>query len=396
MSDGYPLRPLGEVMRLDIRRTLMVPATTYRLAGVLNAGQGLVAKGEFDGGDTEYATMNVLRVDQVVMRKLTAWEGPITVVPAEFDGFVASNEFPTFTLGPEVVPDWMRHVCRSPRLWAEMKNRVRGTVQRRKRLNPEQLLQIQLPIPPREVQAGIVEMLDAVDDQIIALDAEVASLRSLLAGTRRELESVEDKTTLVDLAEPRGVQIGPFGSQLHAHEYTEDPTGIPVVMPQDLVDGQILTTKIKRVPHDVAARLSRHRLAEGDIVFPRRGDLSKRALVVAEQGGWLCGTGCIRFRPQDSSLSQPLAEALSGEATTEWLVSHAVGTTMLNLSTEILSSLPVANIKGHHEIAEACLEVVEVIRRTRLQATRLREVRAGLLSGLLDCTIDIGSAELEI
>jgi type I restriction enzyme S subunit len=69
---------------------------------------------------------------------------------------------------------------------------------------------------------------------------------------------------------------------------------------------------------------------------------------------------------------------------------------MLNLSTEILSSLPVANIKGHHEIAEACLEVVEVIRRTRLQATRLREVRAGLLSGLLDCTIDIGSAELEI
>lgn len=396
MSDGYPLRPLGEVMRLDIQRTPMMPATTYRLAGVLNAGQGLVAKGEFDGGDTEYAAMNVLRVDQVVMRKLTAWEGPITVVPAEFDGFVVSNEFPTFTLGPELAPDWMRHVCRSPRLWAEMKNRARGTVQRRKRLNPEQLLQIQLPIPPREVQAGIVEMLDAVDDQIIALDAEVASLRSLLAGTRRELESVEDKTTLVDLAEPRGIQIGPFGSQLHAHEYTEDPSGTPVVMPQDLVDGQILTTKIKRVPHDVAARLSRHRLAEGDIVFPRRGDLSKRALVVAEQDGWLCGTGCIRFRPQDSSLSQLLAEALSGAATTEWLVSHAVGTTMLNLSSEILSNLPVANIKGHHEIAEACLEVVEVIRRTRLQAIRLREVRAGLLSGLLDRTIDIGSAELEI
>ena len=76
MSDGYPLRPLGEVMRLDIQRTPMTPATTYRLAGVLNAGQGLVAKGEFDGGDTEYAAMNVLRVDQVVMRKLTAWDHP--------------------------------------------------------------------------------------------------------------------------------------------------------------------------------------------------------------------------------------------------------------------------------------------------------------------------------
>lgn len=58
MSDGYPLRPLGEVMHLDIQRMPMTPATTYRLAGVLNAGQGLAAKGEFDGGDTEYAAMN--------------------------------------------------------------------------------------------------------------------------------------------------------------------------------------------------------------------------------------------------------------------------------------------------------------------------------------------------
>jgi type I restriction enzyme S subunit len=184
MSDGYPLRPLGEVMHLDIQRTPMKPATTYRLAGVRNAGQGLVAKGELDGGDTEYAAMNVLHVGQVVMRKLTAWEGPITVVPAEFDGFVVSNEFPTFTLGPELMPDWMRHVCRSPRLSTEMKNRVSGTVQRRKRLNPEQLLQIQLPIPLREVQARIVEMLDAVDDQITELDTEADAILVSCAGNR--------------------------------------------------------------------------------------------------------------------------------------------------------------------------------------------------------------------
>jgi type I restriction enzyme S subunit len=85
MRDGYPVRPLGSLMHLDIQRTPMIPSNNYSLAGVLNAGQGLVAKGEIDGGDTEYAAMNVLRVDQVVMRKLTAWEGPIAVVPADFD-----------------------------------------------------------------------------------------------------------------------------------------------------------------------------------------------------------------------------------------------------------------------------------------------------------------------
>ncbi|WP_261400949.1 restriction endonuclease subunit S [Streptomyces salinarius] len=192
ISDGYPLRPLGEVMRLDIQRTPVEPATTYRLAGVLNAGKGVVDKGELYGADTEYAAMNVLRVGQVVMRKLTAWEGPITVVPAEFDGFVVSNEFPTFSLGPELMPDWMRHVCRSPRLWAEMKNRVSGTVQRRKRLNPEQLLQIQLPIPPREVQARIVDVLDAVDDQVTALDMEADVLRAVFCRHGVNVQVVTD------------------------------------------------------------------------------------------------------------------------------------------------------------------------------------------------------------
>ena len=93
-GDEAESRFLGDEMRLDLVRTPMEAATTYHLAGVLNAGQGLVDKGEFDGADTEYTAMNVLREDQVVMRKLTAWEGPITVVPAEFDGFCGEQRVP--------------------------------------------------------------------------------------------------------------------------------------------------------------------------------------------------------------------------------------------------------------------------------------------------------------
>lgn len=148
-GDEAVSRSLGDVMHLDVVRTPMESGTTYHLAGVLNAGKGLVDKDAFDGADTEYTAMNVLRENQVVMRKLTAWEGPITVVPAEFEGFVASNEFPTFTLSADVAPAWMKHVCRTPRLWAEMQSRVVGTVQRRKRLNPDQLLSLMLPIPSR-------------------------------------------------------------------------------------------------------------------------------------------------------------------------------------------------------------------------------------------------------
>ncbi|MEU6618062.1 restriction endonuclease subunit S [Streptomyces parvus] len=192
------LRPLSDVMRLDIVRTPMEPGTRYRLAGVLNAGKGLVDKAAFDGADTEYKAMNVLRKNQVVMRRLTAWEGPITVVPAEFDGFVASNEFPTFTLASGINPGWMRHVCRTPRLWAEMQSRVVGTVQRRKRLNPEQLLAVALPIPHQREQETAAEALDAVGDQIATLRAGVNRLRQVRA---RLLSGLLDRTINIKSAE---------------------------------------------------------------------------------------------------------------------------------------------------------------------------------------------------
>jgi len=197
-GDEAEPRVLVDVMHLDVVRTPMEAGTAYRLAGVLNAGKGLVDKDVFDGADTEYTAMNVLREDQVVMRKLTAWEGPITVVPAKFDGFVASNEFPTFTLSGDVAPGWMKHVCRTPRLWAEMQNRVVGTVQRRKRLNPEQLLSVSLPIPSRPDQEQVAEALDAMDAQVAAISAEADRLRAVRAGL---LSNLLDRTIEIESAE---------------------------------------------------------------------------------------------------------------------------------------------------------------------------------------------------
>ncbi|MCX4573434.1 restriction endonuclease subunit S [Streptomyces sp. NBC_01571] len=197
-GDEAVSRSLGDVMHLDVVRTPMESGTTYHLAGVLNAGKGLVDKDAFDGADAEYTAMNVLRENQVVMRKLTAWEGPITVVPAEFEGFVASNEFPTFTLSADVAPAWMKHVCRTPRLWAEMQSRVVGTVQRRKRLNPDQLLSLMLPIPSRPEQEQAADALDAIEGQVAAIRAEAARLRKVRA---RLLSGLLDRTIDIESAE---------------------------------------------------------------------------------------------------------------------------------------------------------------------------------------------------
>lgn len=150
--------------------------------------------------------------------------------------------------------------------------------------------------------------------------------------------------TLGAICEEAGgsIQTGPFGSQLHASDYVA--VGTPCVMPKDIGDNRIVTDTIARVAPNDLQRLRRYQLLEGDIVYSRRGDVERRALVRAENEGWLCGTGCLRVRIGDNSVHDPafVSYALGLEKTKLWIVRHAVGATMLNLNTEILSNVPLS------------------------------------------------------
>jgi hypothetical protein len=238
--------PLSRFLTPNVEVVDVYSDRTYPTVGVLNRGRGLLYRDPVAGSSTAYKKLNQIGPGVLVYSRLKAFEGAITVTPDDLPESFASQEFPTFAFASDADPDLFRILTTTQSMWDALQDASQGMGGRRERVKPADFLNIVMDIPPLPVQERIVEIVRAVDDQITALDAEVASLRSLLAGIRRELESVEDKTALVDLAEPRGIQIGPFGSQLHAHEYTEDPSGTPVVMPQDLVDGQILTTRIKR------------------------------------------------------------------------------------------------------------------------------------------------------
>jgi type I restriction enzyme S subunit len=135
------------------------------------------------------------------------------------------------------------------------------------------------------------------------------------------------------------IQTGPFGSQLHASDYVE--FGVPCVMPQDITEDRVSTAAVARVREADAARLSKYRLRAGDIVYSRRGDVERRALITESEDGWLCGTGCLRVRFGDGVVDPRYASYfLSHPASREWVVRHAVGATMPNLNTSILGALP--------------------------------------------------------
>ena len=136
------------------------------------------------------------------------------------------------------------------------------------------------------------------------------------------------------------IQTGPFGSQLHQSDYSD--IGVPVVMPKDIINGSIDESTIARVENHHVERLSRHKISEGDILYARRGDVGKCAYTVFAQQGWLCGTGCLRVTiDKAKALPKFIFFQLQKRETIGWVEKHAIGATMLNLNTSILSDVPI-------------------------------------------------------
>ena len=189
------------------------------------------------------------------------------------------------------------------------------------------------------------------------------------------------QTTLGELIESgQGfIQTGPFGSQLHARDYVDD--GIPVVMPQQLGDNEIHTDGIAYIRERDRDRLSRHVMRKGDIVFSRRGDVTRRAYITAKEEGWLCGTGCLLLRLEHPECdNRYLVRFLGLHNTRLYLTQHAIGATMPNLNQAILASVPVTLLprKQQKRIVDVLSTYDDLIENNR-RRIRLLEQAAQLL-----------------
>ncbi|EKO3992567.1 restriction endonuclease subunit S [Vibrio fluvialis] len=134
------------------------------------------------------------------------------------------------------------------------------------------------------------------------------------------------------------LQTGPFGSQLHADEYTDE--GIPVLMPKDLTDFRANTVTAAKIPEYRADDLKKHYLKSGDLLFSRRGDVARFALIEKHTPKSICGTGCLKATPNKAHSALFLSYFLQKDAVKKWLEQNAVGQTMPNMNTAILSELP--------------------------------------------------------
>ncbi len=305
------------------------------------------------------------------------------VAYAEFEG-ICSGDILTFepknrkVLLPELLP----FICQSDAFFDHALDTSAGSLS--PRTSWTALKDFEFPLPPLDEQKRIAEILWAADEAVEKYVYFWKAL-SLYAETliAENLTSTDSGGVLGDYCPSDGIKIGPFGSLLHAKDYQSE--GIPVVMPADIEGGVIQEESVARINLQKAGELQNYQLRENDILFPRRGDLTKRAIVLKHQENWLCGTGTIRVRLTEGINPRAVFWALTSASINRWLERFSVGTTMPNLNASTIKKIPFHLPEGPSAAAFlAELErVMDVSMSAKEHCSKLVDLRKNLIEQMV-------------
>ena len=373
----------------------------------------------FNNASEDLGLYQLVEPGDLAINKMKAWQGAVAI--SEHRGIVSPAYF-VFTARHGEIPRFLHYLFRSLQFTAFYLSISKGIRPNQWDLEPQEHSRMVVPLPPLSEQTAIASFLDHETGKIDALAEEQRQLIELLKEKRQAVISHAVTKGLDPDAKmkPSGVewlgdvpehwevkrlgqiaarlQTGPFGSQLHAEDYIDG--GTPVINPSNLRSGEIIPEWSNTVDDTLADALAHHRLGVGDVVFGRRGEMGRCALVTEEAVGWLCGTGCLRVTLADIGLAEFASTYLQTRAVASYLELVSVGSTMDNLNTAILARIPIPCPpveEGRQVIAalhQSVAQIDALINEAECGVKLLDERRAALISAAVTGKFEVGRTSL--
>lgn len=176
MNISFPLVPLNEIISPVERPEVPITGIAYRQVGVRLWGQGAYERETIDGGQTQYTTLNRVELNDIIVNKIWARNGSVSIIRSETVGCYASGEFPLFVPRTDRLdPNWFYYLTRTPYFWKQCEEKSHGT-SGKNRIRPERFLQIEIPLPPLEEQQRIVARIDALASRIAEARTQVTEI----------------------------------------------------------------------------------------------------------------------------------------------------------------------------------------------------------------------------
>ena len=157
---NWPSVKLKDVLTGANRWEKTVPGVPYRQVGVRLWGEGAYERETVDGATTKYNQLNRVEIGDVIVNKIWARNGSVSVIDALTDGCYCSNEFPLYCPDRKQIESrWLFWMTKTRWFWASCDKQSFGT-SGKNRIRPEKFLEIEIPLPPLSEQRRLVSRLD--------------------------------------------------------------------------------------------------------------------------------------------------------------------------------------------------------------------------------------------
>lgn len=387
----WDLVRLDQVIALDIETALVTATASYDIVGVLNRGRGLLIREPIAGNETSYKTLNRIRPNQIVYSRLKAFEGAITVAPNDLGEVYASQEFPTFTCGERMMPEYFRLLTSTRRLWDQMQALSTGMGGRRERVKPASFLTIEVNLPTLSEQRRIVDALAVVDAQAAALQAEISAVCRVLKARRAELVA-SPRNDVVKAERAFGILMG----RQRSPQRTKGPSMTPYLRSANVGNGELNLGDVKEMDFDRGEQ-ERYALRVGDVLVSEGSASANAVGMAAVYGGEMDGVVCfqntlLRYRAiQDVSTPSFTNHWCKWAYESGMFREAASGTNIKHIGSKRAVTMPVAlpTLDEQYKIGGELdsLEEAWLLRRTEL--AYLRSFRSALLTSFLTQAIEI-------
>ncbi|MEV6071028.1 hypothetical protein AB0L82_31160 [Nocardia sp. NPDC052001] len=393
----WPRVPAGKIARQRREIIHLEPGTEYRTMGVRWYGKGAYDRGVVTTETVKAKSLYRVREGDFTFNRIDTQKGAFDVISAELDGTLATNEFPLYEVRrAEVDARFLLLNFQRPEVLRQI-GAVRAGSEGRARWKEADFEAWVVPLPPVPVQERIIEVIGAVDDQIAALDRESEALAGILESLRSDLPMADQQPVgdvLLGIDSGKSVQAG--GEALSEDKFR-------ILKLSAVQRGWFKPSEAKAVT-DADAFSASHIVNDGDLLITRANTPERVGFVAVAKSvpqGTFMPDLIWRLRIDESRVSvNYLQHALSSHELRTRISGTAGGTSksMVKINKRGFGSIrvPLPSLMEQGDYVRRCDAVVEVIMATRTEVACLRKVRAGLLEGLLDNTLDIKSAELEI
>jgi type I restriction-modification system DNA methylase subunit/restriction endonuclease S subunit len=352
----FPFETLGELLIQKANKIKLEDDVLYKQITIKLYGKGVLVRQEVIGSEIKTAAQFVVNVGDFIMSKIDARNGAFGIVPAILDGAVVTSSFPYFEIKTDKVnPKYLEAVVTQKSFYDQINNMVSGATGRRS-VEVDNFLELQIPLPPLEVQEKIV--------------AEIEQYQKVIDGVKQVVENwkpsfrIDPSWEMVELGAVCDTTSG--GTPLKSkNEYYENGT-IPWLRSGEIAQGEVYKSELFITEQGLKNSSAK--------LFP------KNTVLVAMYGATAGQVGLLKFEsttnqaicgilPNDKFMPEFLYQILKSQK--DIMIRLAGGGAQPNISQTIIKTLKipipplevqeqiVAEIESEQKIVNANKELME-------------------------------------